>query len=203
MRVIGLTGGIASGKSTVARMLEELGAKVVDADQVAREVVKPGEPAFDDIVATFGREVLDENGTIDRKKLGAMVFADVNKRHALNAITHPRIAAATQAKVQELGAAGETLAIYEAALLVENKAHLAMDGLIVAACTPEKQLERLRARDGFEEEDAQKRVAAQLPLDEKTQVADYVVDTNGTIDDTKRQVDEVWASIKAGGPKRL
>src|SRR5258706_12632864 len=128
VRVIGLTGGIAAGKSTVARIFAELGAPVVDADQLAREVVAPGQPALDEIVRAFGLGVLDASGALDRKQLGAIVFADEDKRRALNAITHPRIAAVTQARLAELRARGETLAIYEAALLVENGIHHVLDG---------------------------------------------------------------------------
>jgi dephospho-CoA kinase len=203
MRVIGLTGGIASGKSTVAGILAGLGAPVVDADQVAREVVEPGHDAYNDIVATFGREILSEDGKIERKKLGAIVFGDADKRRQLNAITHPRIAAATQAKLAELGQAGTPVAIYEAALLVENKVHLGLDGLIVVSASEENQIARAAARDNFTEEEARARVQAQAPLADKVAVADFVIDTNGSLDDTARQVREVWDKIVAGAPKRL
>jgi dephospho-CoA kinase len=203
MRVIGLTGGIASGKSTVAKFLEELGAPIVDADQMAREVVQPGHPAFDEIVATFGKDVLGEDGQIARKKLGAMIFADPDKRRALNAITHPRIAEATQGKLVELGQAGTPVAIYEAALLVENKIHLGLDGLIVVSVQEPAQVQRLMKRDELDEAAAKERVAAQSPLADKLQVADFVIDTNGDVATTRQQTEEVWRRIQAGEPKRL
>jgi len=201
MRVIGLTGGIASGKSTVAAMLRELGAQVVDADQVAREVVEPGRPAFDEVVRTFGREVLDAEGRIDRKALGARVFSDEQRRKQLNAITHPRIAAATAQKLAALARAGVPEAIYEAALLVENGIHAGLAGLIVVAADQARQLERLRDRDGLAEADARARIAAQLPLADKIAVATWVIDTNGTLDHTRAQVADVWRHIRGAETK--
>jgi dephospho-CoA kinase len=203
MRTIGLTGGIASGKSTVAKMLAELGAHVVDADQIAREVVQPGHPAFDEIVATFGKEVIGEDGNIARKKLAAVVFDDHDKRRALNAITHPRIAAATQEKLVELGQSGVPVAIYEAALLVENKIHLGLDGLIVVSVDEPTQVKRVMERDELDEAAAQKRIHAQAALAEKLEVADFVIDTSKDLASTKKQVEEVWRRIESGEPKRL
>jgi dephospho-CoA kinase len=201
MRVIGLTGGIASGKSTVGRMLRELGAEVVDADQVAREVVEPGRPAFDDVVRTFGREVLDADGRIDRKKLGAIVFGDAPEakeaRRALNAITHPRIAAATAEKLAGLAQAGAKVAFYEAALLVENGVHKGLGGLIVVAADEAKQVARVVSRDGLSEAEARARIAAQMPLAEKVAAATWVVDTNGTLDQTRAQVQRLWKELSA------
>jgi dephospho-CoA kinase len=199
MRVIGLTGGIASGKSTVARMLAELGARVIDADGIAREVVEPGQPAFADIVATFGRDILTEGGTIDRARLGALVFADADKRRALNAITHPRIGAVTQERLAKLRVEGVEVAIYEAALLVENGMHSALDGLIVVACSEATQLARLMQRDGFAEAQARARLAAQLPLGDKIKVADWVIDNDGPAAKTRAQVDRVWQEVLGKG----
>jgi dephospho-CoA kinase len=203
MRTIGLTGGIASGKSTVAKMLADMGAHIVDADQIAREVVQPGHPAFDEIVATFGKEVLGEDGNIARKKLAAVVFDDHDKRRALNAITHPRIAAATQEKLVELGQSGAPVAIYEAALLVENKIHLGLDGLIVVSVDEPTQVKRVMERDELDEAAAHKRIHAQAPLAEKLEVADFVIDTSKDLANTKKQVEDVWRRIEAGEPKRL
>ncbi|HKA88269.1 MAG TPA: dephospho-CoA kinase [Haliangiales bacterium] len=199
-RIIGLTGGIASGKSTVARMLAELGAPVVDADALARRVVEPGQPAFDDIVAEYGRDVLLPDGAIDRKKLADIVFGDDARRRRLNAITHPRIAAASRAEVAAHAAAGANVVIYEAALLVENGIHRTLDGLIVVACSPEEQLRRLMARDGLDEAAARARIAAQLPLAEKLAAATFVVDTSGPFDDTRRQVERVWRTLTGNPP---
>ncbi len=195
MRVIGLTGGIASGKSTAARMLAELGAPVVDADRIARQVVAPGQPALAEIVDAFGPEVLLPDGTLDRKRVGAIVFADVGKRHRLNAITHPRIGAATQARLVELRASGVPLAIYEAALLVENGLHRALDGLIVVSCSEAQQLARLVGRDGLSEEEARARIAAQAPLADKLAAATWVVDTGGSLADTRQQIGRIWEQI--------
>src|SRR5262252_5280931 len=163
-RVIGLTGNIGSGKSTVARMLGELGADVIDADQVARDVVKPGLPAHDEIVAEFGREVLAADGTIDRKALGTRVFGDAAARLRLEAITHPRIAMETQRRI---GASKAPVVVYEATLLVENGIHKALDGLIVVTAPETQQVARVVARDGLAADEVERRLAAQLPAAKK------------------------------------
>jgi dephospho-CoA kinase len=196
-RVIGLTGGIACGKSTVADLLRELGAPVVDADELARRVVEPGSPALAEIVARFGKDVLDPGGALDRKKLGAVVFADAEARQALERITHPRIAAAAQDELARLVAQGHDTVIYEAALIVEKKLYTWMDGLIVVALPPELQLARLMERDGIDGEAAASRVAAQLPLADKIAVADHVIDNAGTPDQTRAQVRALWQRISA------
>ncbi|MGZ3405829.1 MAG: dephospho-CoA kinase [Polyangia bacterium] len=195
MRVIGLTGGIASGKSTAARTLADLGARIVDADQVARDVVAPGQPALAEIARSFGKEMLQPDGTLDRKRLGAVIFADADKRRALNAITHPRIAAETQARLAQLRAEGVPVAVYEAALLVENGIHHGLDGLIVVACDEATQLARLMGRDGYVEADARARIAAQAPMADKIAAATWVVDTSGPLADTKKQLARVWEEI--------
>jgi dephospho-CoA kinase len=195
MRVIGLTGGIASGKSTAARTLTELGARVVDADQVARDIVAPGQPALAEIVRTFGREMLQPDGALDRKKLGAVIFADAEKRGALNAITHPRIAMETQARLGTLRQQGVPVAIYEAALLVENGVHKALDGLLVVACDEATQLRRLVERDGYSEAEARARIATQAPMADKIAAATWVVDTSGPLADTTKQLARVWEEI--------
>jgi dephospho-CoA kinase len=188
MRVIGLTGGIASGKSTVARFFAELGVPVVDADQLARQVVEPGSDALAEIARTFGEDVLLDSGELDRKALGAIVFADPEARKKLNAITHPRIAAAGQEALRRHAEAGCDLAIYEAALIVENGLHRAMQGLIVVSLPESEQLERLQARDGIDAEAARERLAAQASLAEKLEAADYVIDNSGALEDTRAQV---------------
>ena len=194
-RVFGLTGGIASGKSTVARMLTELGAPVVDADLLARKVVEPGQPAHQEIVAAFGAEVLTADGTIDRKRLADLVFADEGRRRRLNAITHPRIAEAAQAETARHLAAGAPLVFYEAALLVENGLHHALDGLVVVSAPDEVQLARLRARDGLDEAAARARLAAQLPLAEKLKVATHVIDNAGDRAATQSQVERLYHTL--------
>jgi dephospho-CoA kinase len=201
MRVIGLTGGIACGKSTVARIFRDLGAPVIDADQVAREVVAPGQPALEEIVKTFGREVLLADGQLDRKKLGEIVFSDAEKRRQLNAITHPRIGQAVQARLAALRETGVEAAIYEAALIVENKLHQGMDGLVVVAVDEQTQIERTMKRDELTREQALARVRAQAPLSDKVAVADWVIDTSGIIPETRKKVERVWEEIRAGGPR--
>jgi dephospho-CoA kinase len=196
-RVIGLTGGIASGKSTVAALLRELGAEVIDADQVARDVVEPGQPALADIVATFGPDVIGAEGRLDRKRLAAIVFADDGARRKLNAITHPRIGAETARRVMEAGARGVEVVIYEAALLVENGIHRGMGGLIVVAAPPEVQIERMKTRDGLDEAEARRRVAAQAPLDEKIAAATWVIHNTGEREALRARVEAVWREILA------
>jgi dephospho-CoA kinase len=197
-RIIGLTGGIASGKSTVSAMLRELGAHVIDADQVAREVVAPGTPALAEIQARFGPAVLHEDGALDRKKLGAIVFADPDARRALERITHPRIAAATQQEIARLAAAGVDPVIYDAALIVENRLYTWMQGLIVVSVPPEVQVARLMIRDDIDEAAAQARIAAQLSLAEKVAVATHVIDNSGTRADTEAQVRALWERLQTG-----
>jgi dephospho-CoA kinase len=196
-RVIGLTGGIASGKSTVARILRELGAPVVDADELARRVVEPGQPAFDDIVREFGAGVLAEGGTLDRKRLADIVFADADKRKRLQQITHPRIAQMSQAETATHAARGAPVVVYEAALLVENGLQRILDGVIVVSATPEQQLARAVARDGMTEEAARARIGSQLPLADKLAVATHVIDNSGTPEDTRRQVEALWRELGA------
>lgn len=198
MRVIGLTGGIASGKSTVTEMLRALGAPIVDADLLARQVVEPGSPALAEIAERFGADVITADGTLDRKKLGAVVFEDPDARRDLNRITHPRIAMAGQQAIAAHGANGAKVVIYDAALIVENKLHLGLAGLIVVSLPREVQRRRLMARDQIDEEAAEARIAAQLPLEEKVAVADYVIDNSGTLDETRAQVEKVWAQITTG-----
>lgn len=195
MRVIGLTGGIASGKSTVAQVWKALGAAIVDADQVARDIVAPGQPALAEIVRAFGRDVLLPDGTLDRKKLGAIIFADADKRRTLNAITHPRIAVETQARLQALREEGVAVAVYEAALLVENGIHHGLDGLIVVFCDEATQLARLVERDGFSADEARARIAAQAPVEAKKAAATWLVDTSGPVAETRKQLARIWEQI--------
>ena len=200
-RVIGLTGGIASGKSTVAGILRSLGAEVIDADQVARDVVEPGQPALDEIKAAFGADLVDAGGHLDRKRLAALIFADADKRKQLNRITHPRIAAETGTRVRAAGTRGVEVVIYEAALLVENGLHKMLDGLIVVAAEPAAQLARLALRDALSDEDSRKRLAAQAPLEDKLAVADFVILNDGAPGALHEKVAAVWAEIVGGAPR--
>ena len=165
--VYGLTGGIASGTPTVARLFSELGAPGVDADLRARQVVAPGSPALDEIVREFGSDILLPDKSLDRNKLGSIVFADDEARRKLNLITHPRIYAAGQVALKEMADRGEAVALYEAALIVENKLHHGMQGLIVVSVPPDLQSARLQSRDGISADAAQARLAAQLPHSEQ------------------------------------
>ncbi len=195
--VIGLTGGIASGKSTVAAMFRELGAPIVDADELAREVVEPGMPALAEIAERFGEDMLDADGRLDRKRMGQRVFSDASARAALNAITHPRIAEASRARLGELRAAGQKVALYEAALLVENQIHRGLDGTIVVAAPEEVQIDRVCRRDQIDPEAARARLSAQLPLAAKIAAADWVVDNGGSVEETREQVERVWREVLA------
>jgi dephospho-CoA kinase len=193
--VVGLTGGIASGKSTVAKMFVELGVPVVDADVVAREVVMPGSEGLREVVAAFGEDVLLADGSLDRPKLGQRVFGDPAARAKLNAITHPRIAALSAKKVADLAARGASYVIYEAPLLVENGLHHGMAATVVVAATEETQLARMGARDGFDPEVARSRIAAQLPLEKKLAVADHVIWNDGDLPALRARVAEVHGAL--------
>jgi dephospho-CoA kinase len=187
LKLIGLTGGIGSGKSTVARLIAERGVPVIDADGLAREVVAPGQPALADIAAAWP-QVIAADGTLDRKRLGALVFADPAARRQLEAITHPRIKALATARIQTLAEEGHKLAFYEASLLVESGQYRAYDGLVVVRASVENQLRRAMARDGFTEAEARVRIAAQAPLEEKLRFATAVIDNDGDPDATRAQV---------------
>ena len=188
MVVIGLTGGIACGKSAVAALLAERGVAVVDADQGAREVVAPGSDGLAAVVEAFGAGVLSPDGTLDRKRLGERVFGDEAARRRLNGILHPRIAQWSAERFMALAAEGRPFAVYEAALLVENGAHRAMGGLIVVTARPEVQRARLMARDGIDAAAAQARIDAQWPLEKKVAVATEVIDNSGDREALRAQV---------------
>jgi dephospho-CoA kinase len=194
--VFGLTGGLASGKSTVAAHLRERGVPVIDADQIAREVVAPGTPGLAAVVDAFGAGVLAADGSLDRAEMAKRVFSDDDARRRLNSIVHPLIGAATAARVAELAARGEPLACYEAALLVENGLADAFRPLVVVAVDEATQVARAMARDGATEAQARARIAAQFPLAAKVAAADYVIDTSAPKDEASRRVDEVLAQIQ-------
>lgn len=199
MKVVGLTGGIATGKSTVASILRQLGARIVDADQLAREIVRPGEAAWKEIVDAFGAGILREDKSIDRERLRNIVFRDERARKRLEAITHPRIRALAQQRIRQLAAEGANVVVYEAPLLFENNVHLWLRPVIVVACDRATQKERLRKRDGLTEQDIERHLGAQMPLDEKRRLADHVIENNGTLEDLKKQVEEIWQKIQAKG----
>jgi dephospho-CoA kinase len=199
MRVWGLTGNIGSGKSTVARLLAARGVPVVDADRIAREVVEPGRPALREIAARWP-QVISKDGTLDRKALASRVFADPLERKRLNEITHPRIAEETTARLGALAAAGHALAVYEAALIVENGLQNGLDGLIVVTAPEDVAIARLRLRDGMSEADARARLAAQLPQAEKVRHATFVIENTGSESDLAAQVDKLLESIRLRTP---
>jgi dephospho-CoA kinase len=193
---LGLTGGIATGKTSVAAMLRELHFDVLDADSLAHKLLEPGQPAYDEVVREFGRSVLDPDGRVNRAKLAAIVFADPAKLASLNAILHPRVEVVIHQQFAEWASNGtRDAAFVEAALLVEAGYHKNLDGLVVTWCRPEQQLERLRAR-GFSDEDAHRRIAAQLPLGEKLSHATEKIDCSGSIEDTRRQVQALAARLR-------
>jgi len=198
MRLYGLTGGIASGKSTVSRLLRELGAHVLDADVIARLVVEPGTPALAEIATRFPG-VIGPDGRLDRAKLGARVFGDADERAALNAITHPRVREEFARQVAALEAQGVERVLYDVPLLIETGLHAGMDGVVVVWVPRAVQKARLMARDGLPEEAAEARLAAQLPLDEKRQHATWLVDNSGDLAATRAQVERIWREIQARG----
>jgi dephospho-CoA kinase len=173
--LIGLTGGIASGKSTAGKQLAKLGVTVIDADGLAREVVAKGSAGLREVVDTFGPELLAPDGTLDRERLGALVFADPEARKRLNAITHPRIGQLSAQRIAEAQTSATPYVVYEAPLLVETGTYRGMAALIVVATSPELQVTRVMARDGLSEAAARARLAAQLPLETKVAAADFVI----------------------------
>jgi dephospho-CoA kinase len=192
---VGLTGGIACGKSTVAAILRELGCTVLDADTLAHRLMEPGKPAYDELVREFGSSILRPDGTIDRKALGAIVFADRARLDRLNRIVHPRVIEGRDRQLAEMELANPRgIAVVEAALLVEAGYHKNLDRLLVAWCRPEQQRERLRER-GLSTEEIEQRIAAQMPVDEKRRLADTVIDCSGDLKDTRRQVVDLVARL--------
>ena len=195
MRVVGLTGGIASGKSTVTAMFRELGAPVIDADEVARDVVEPGTPGLAEVARRFPG-VVDASGLLDRAALGRRVFADPAERRALEAIVHPRIREEVARRTEALARTGATVVLYDAALLIENQLHRGMDGVIVVSAPESLQRSRLAARDGLDDAAITARLAAQLPLADKRAHATWVVDNGGSLDETRAQVRRIWDQIR-------
>lgn len=199
MKLVGLTGGIATGKSTVASLLRGLGARIVDADELAREIVQPGQEAWQEIVAAFGSEFLSEDRTLDREKLRKLVFQDSAARKKLESITHPRIRKLAEARFRELAAEGAEIVIYEAPLLFENQVHLWLRPVVLVTCSAAIQKKRLQDRDRLSEEEIRQHLEAQMSLDEKRKLADFVIENNGDLEELQQQVREVWEKILAQG----
>lgn len=198
LRVFGITGGIGTGKSRVAALLRERGVPVVDADELAREAVAPGSAGLAEIVESFGPSVLAADGSLDRKRLAALVFADETARKRLNAITHPKVRQLSQARFAELDQRGVALAGYDVPLLFEVGLDRVLRPIVVVAAAEATQLARILARDGSSEADARARIAAQLPLAEKRLRADYVLENDGTISELAAQVDALLERLRAG-----
>jgi dephospho-CoA kinase len=196
---IGLTGGIGSGKTLVAQLFKEFGAAIVDADTIAREVVTPGGPAYEGIVAAFGPAVVHADGTLDRKALGDRVFADAAARRRLNALTHPHIRRRMAEEASRLGGMpGIEVILLDIPLLLETTdgRDLGLDGIVVVNADDDVRVGRLVARDGFSEAEARRRLAAQMPLREKVARADWVIDNNGSPDQTREQVRTLWETLR-------
>jgi len=194
--LVGLTGGIATGKSTVSALLRQLGCEIIDADLLAREVVEPGRPAWTTIVAEFGQDVVTGDGALDRKKLGALVFANPERRRRLEAITHPAIRERFQARLDELAEHGFTgIVVFDAAVMIESGNYKNMDRLVVVVTDEPTQMARLRGRDGTDDAEGRRKIASQMPLAEKAKLADYVIDNSGDRHATAEQVRRVFAAL--------
>lgn len=199
---LGLTGGIASGKSAVSAMLRELGFAVLDADSLAHKLIEPGQPAYEEVLREFGTSITDPSGRIDRAKLSAIVFANRAKLDRLNAIVHPRVAEVIVSQFEVWRRSGVRDAVFvEAALLIESGIHKQLDGLVVAWCNPEQQLERLLAR-GLGEAEARRRIAAQLPAEEKLRHATEKIDCSGSLEETRRQVEALATKLRGAQTAR-
>jgi dephospho-CoA kinase len=194
---VGLTGGIASGKSAVAEIMRELGCYVLDADRMAHRLIEPGQPAYDAVVSEFGRDILDGEGRVVRPKLAEIVFADPARLIRLNAIVHPHVLAALDVELNWLGQSDPNgVAVVEAALLIESGYHNSLDRLIVVWCTPEQQLARLVSGRGMSEQQARQRMASQMSLEEKRKLANEEIDCSLTMEDTRRQVISMVGRLK-------
>ena len=197
MKLVGLTGGIASGKSTVAAILRRLGASIVNADELSREVVQPGQDAWNEITKSFGSEILQEDMTLDRKKLRKIVFDNPEARKKLEAIIHPRVRALAEKRIGELAASGSSVIVYEVPLLFEAQIHLWLRPVILVACDIETQKKRLLERDHLTEPEAQQHLDAQMSLAEKRKLADYVIENDTTLEELEQQVRAVLHKIQA------
>lgn len=198
MLKVGLTGSIAVGKSTVVAILGDLGAVCFDADRISRSVVEPGQEALAEIVRTFGDSVLAADGTLDRAALGKIVFGDAERRAALERILHPRIIAEQDRLIAEAFAHDpDAIVVVDAALMIESGGYTRFDALVVVHCDPAIQLERLIARNSLSREEAEQRIAAQMPQEQKLAYATHTIDTTGTLDDTRRRTEAVWADLAA------
>ena len=197
MLIVGLTGGIASGKSLVAKVFQDLGAHIIDADKIVHELLEPGQQAWEEVVQYFGPEIVFPDKTIDRRKLGEIVFNDAEKRAWLNQCLHPKVFAVYTARVKHLCArALHAIIVLDAALLIETGYHKKMDRIVVVYADQEQQMERLTNRDRFSREQALLRIRSQMPLSEKRKEADYVIENTGTREETEQQAREIFQKLK-------
>jgi dephospho-CoA kinase len=200
---VGLTGNIASGKSHAAQRFVELGAHLIDADQIVHKLLSAGTLTHDKIVDAFGKDVLNADGSVDRGKLGHIVFSDALKRMLLNSITHPDVGAEIWRRIFELEqSAASGIVIVDAALMVETGSYKTYDRVIVVTCDPALQISRLMRRDKISEEEARARMESQMPAREKIKVADYVIDTSGTLQQTYDQVEAIYRDLLMQEPRR-
>ena len=197
MKLIGLTGGIGSGKSTVAELLVQEGWVLVDADRIARDIVEPGQPALTELAEAFGQDILLPDGSLDRGLLASRAFASAEKTAVLNSITHPRIQEETQARFEAARQGGAEFVVYDMPLLVDKGLHGDMDATIVVDVDAEERVRRLVEYRGLEETDARRRIAAQIPDDVRRAAADFVIDNNGPRDKLDAQVAEVAGKLRA------
>lgn len=197
--VLGITGNIASGKSAVSALFRDLGAEVLSADELAREVVAPGGAVLRQLVARFGQGILQPDGTLDRPVLGRIIFADAGARAELNRIIHPAIAELSVARLEQLRGRGLALVVYEAPLLFEAGARSRVDRVLCVCVDPEVQLRRLMARDGIDEAAALQKMAAQMPQQEKVALSDFMIDNSGSLEQTRAQVEELFSRLCLGG----
>jgi dephospho-CoA kinase len=197
MLVIGLTGGILSGKSTVAQFLSQLGAVVIDADELGHEIYKPHAEAWQEIVTTFGNEVLTENGEVDRQKLSQIVFSSPKALRQLNQITHPKILSIAQGRLEELRRQGAEVVILEASLLIEANWIEFVDQVWVTIAPESTVLQRLRHRSGFSEEQARARIRSQMPTEEMLKYADAVINTDCDLEQVRARVERLWQGLKS------
>ena len=196
MKLLGLTGGIASGKSTVAAILRRLGAAIINADELSREVVQPEQDAWKEIITAFGPDILQEDKTLDRRKLRKIVFDNPEARKKLEAIIHPRVRALAERRISELAVAGNSIIVYEVPLLFEGQIHLWLRPVILVACEIETQKKRLVERDHLTEIEAKQHLDAQMSLEEKRRLADYVIENDGNLKDLEQQVRAVLHKVQ-------
>lgn len=197
MLIVGLTGGIASGKSTIADMFKREGAYIIDIDMISRDVVKPGKPAWQDVVHIFGKEVLNEDQTLNRKKVGDIVFSDAEKRKKLEEIIHPKITAETLMKINEIAKKdNQAIVIIDTPLLIETDKQDTVNKVVLVYTSPQGQIERLVKRDGLSLEDAHKRLTSQMPIENKKKYAHYIINNEEPLKEIQKRVKEIFRELK-------